>query len=185
MSRIGRLPIEIPSGVEVEIKGSRVKVKGPKGELSHTFPATISFKREGNQLLVQRGSEEKFDRTIHGTARALVNNMVIGTTKGFSKVLEVQGVGYRAEMKGKTLVLHVGYSHPIEVEPEAGISFALGEGGLITVNGHDKELVGETAARIRKVRPPEPYKGKGIRYQGEYVRHKAGKAAKAAAATTG
>ncbi len=176
------MPIEIPSGVEVTVNGSSVKVKGPKGELSHTFPATISFKREGNQLHVERSSEEKFGRTIHGTARALVSNMVLGTTKGFSKVLEVQGVGYRAEMKGKTLVLHVGYSHPIEVEPAAGISFATGEGGLITVTGFDKELVGETAARIRKVRKPEPYKGKGIRYQGEFVRHKAGKAAKAAAA---
>jgi large subunit ribosomal protein L6 len=176
------MPIEIPSGVEVVVNGSSVKVKGPKGELSHTFPATISFKRDGNQLHVERSSEEKFGRTIHGTARALVNNMVVGTTKGFSKVLEVQGVGYRAEMKGKTLVLHVGYSHPIEMEPTAGITFATGEGGLITVSGFDKELVGETAARVRKVRKPEPYKGKGIRYQGEFVRHKAGKAAKAAAA---
>jgi len=176
------MPIEIPSGVEVEVNGSNIKVKGPKGELSHAFPAIISFKREGNQLLVERGSEEKFGRTIHGTARALVHNMVHGTTKGFSKVLEVQGVGYRAEMKGKVLVLHVGYSHPIEIEPAPGITFATGEGGLITVSGYDKALIGETAARIRKVRPPEPYKGKGIRYQGEHVRHKAGKAAKAAAA---
>lgn len=176
------MPIEIPSGVEVNVNGSTVKVKGPKGELSHTFPATISFKREGSQLHVERASEDKFGRTIHGTARALVNNMVHGTTQGFSKVLEVQGVGYRAEMKGKTLVLHVGYSHPIEIEPASGINFATGEGGLITVSGYDKALIGETAARIRKVRPPEPYKGKGIRYQGEHVRHKAGKAAKAAAA---
>lgn len=182
MSRVGRMPIEIPSGVEVEIKGSSVRVKGPKGELSHTFPAIISFKREGNVLHIERGSEEKFGRTLHGTARALVSNMVHGTSQGFSKTLEVQGVGYRAEMKGKTLVLHVGYSHPIEVEPEAGISFALGEKGEIIVSGYDKELVGETAARIRKVRPPEPFKGKGIRYSGEYVRHKAGKAGKAAAA---
>lgn len=176
------MPIEIPSGVEVEVNGSNIKVKGPKGELSHAFPATISFKREGNQLHVARASEDKFGRTIHGTARALVHNMVHGTTQGFSKVLEVQGVGYRAEMKGKVLVLHVGYSHPIEIEPAPGISFATGEGGLITVSGYDKALIGETAARIRKVRPPEPYKGKGIRYQGEHVRHKAGKAAKAAAA---
>jgi large subunit ribosomal protein L6 len=176
------MPIEIPSGVEVETNGSSVKVKGPKGELSHTFPETISFKREGNQLHVERASEDKFGRTIHGTARALVSNMVVGTSKGFSKTLEVQGVGYRAEMKGKTLTLYVGYSHPIEMEPPAGISFATAEGGLIIVSGHNKELVGEVAARVRKTRPPEPYKGKGIRYQGEYVRHKAGKAAKAAAA---
>lgn len=181
MSRVGRLPIEIPSGVEVDFTGSSIKVKGPKGELSHTFPALISFEREGSNLHVKRSSEDKFGRTMHGTARALVSNMIVGTSKGFTKTLEVQGVGYRAEMKGKTLVLHVGYSHPVEMEPPAGISFATGEGGLIIVSGHDKEMVGETAARVRKTRPPEPYKGKGIRYQGEYVRHKAGKAAKAAA----
>jgi large subunit ribosomal protein L6 len=176
------MPIEIPSGVDVEINGSAVKVKGPKGELSHTFPSTISFKREGNTLHVERHSEEKFGRTLHGTARALVHNMVVGTTTGFTKTLEVQGVGYRAELKGKTLILHVGYSHPVEVEPAAGITFAVGEKGEIRVSGFDKSLVGETSARIRKVRPPEPFKGKGIRYSGEYVRHKAGKAGKAAAA---
>lgn len=174
--------IDIPSGVEVEINGSSVRVKGPKGELSHTFPAAISFKREGNTLHVERHSEEKFERTLHGTARALVHNMVVGTSQGFSKTLEVQGVGYRAEIKGKTLVLHVGYSHPVEVEPPAGIGFALGEKGEIIVSGYDKQQVGETAAGIRKVRPPEPFKGKGIRYAGEYVRHKAGKAGKAAVA---
>ncbi|UYN91569.1 MAG: 50S ribosomal protein L6 [Anaerolineales bacterium] len=180
MSRVGRLPIEIPSGVEVSINGSTIKVKGPKGELSHTFPAEISFAKEGNSLEVKRNSEEKFGRSIHGTARAVVSNMVVGTSTGFSKTLEVQGVGYRAEVKGKNLVLHVGYSNPVEVEPPAGISYATAEGGQIIVSGHDKVLVGETAARIRKVRPPEPYKGKGIRYQGEFVRLKAGKAAKAA-----
>jgi large subunit ribosomal protein L6 len=176
------MPIEIPSGVEVEIKGSNVRVKGPKGELSHTFPEIISFKREGNVLMVERASEEKFGRAMHGTARAVVRNMVHGTTQGFNKTLEIQGVGYRAEMKGKTLVLHVGYSHPVEIEPASGISFAVGDKGDIIVSGYDRDLVGETAARIRKVRPPEPFKGKGIRYQGEYVRHKAGKAGKAAAA---
>jgi large subunit ribosomal protein L6 len=176
------MPIDIPSGVEVEVKGSHIRVKGPKGELSHTFPEIISFKREGATLHVERGSEEKFGRTVHGTARALVHNMVVGTTTGFNKVLEVQGVGYRAEVKGKTLILHVGYSHPIEMEPAPGISFAVNEKGEITVSGYDKELVGETAARIRKTRPPEPFKGKGIRYSGEFVRHKAGKAGKAAAA---
>ena len=176
------MPIEIPSGVEVEIKGSNVRVKGPKGELSHTFPEIISFKREGNVLMVERASEEKFGRAMHGTARAVVRNMVHGTTQGFNKTLEIQGVGYRAEMKGKTLVLHVGYSHPVEIEPASGISFAVGDKGDIIVSGYDRDLVGETAARIRKVRPPEPFKGKGIRYQGEYVRRKAGKAGKAAAA---
>ncbi|MBX3046032.1 MAG: 50S ribosomal protein L6 [Anaerolineales bacterium] len=180
MSRVGRLPIEIPSGVEVSINGSTIKVKGPKGELSHTFPAEISFEKDGNNLEVKRNSEEKFGRSIHGTARAVVNNMVVGTSQGFTKTLEVQGVGYRAEVKGKNLVLHVGYSNPVEVEPPVGISYATAEGGQIIISGHDKVLVGETAARIRKVRPPEPYKGKGIRYQGEFVRLKAGKAAKAA-----
>lgn len=176
------MPIEIPAGVEVEINGSSLKVKGPKGEMAHTFPAIISFTREGNTLTVQRASEEKFGRTVHGTARALAHNMVKGTSQGFSKTLEIQGVGYRAEMKGKTLVLHVGYSHPVEIEAAAGISFAVNEQGHIVVSGFDKGQVGETAARIRKTRPPEPYKGKGIRYLGEYVRHKAGKAGKAAAA---
>lgn len=176
------MPIEIPSGVNVEINGSAVKVKGPKGELSHTFPATISFKQEGNMLHVERSSEEKFGRTIHGTARALVHNMVVGTTAGFSKTLEMQGVGYRAEVKSKKLVLHVGYSNPVEMEPPSGIGFAVNEKGEIVVSGYDKALVGETAARVRKVRPPEPFKGKGIRYVGEYVRHKAGKAGKAAVA---
>lgn len=165
----------------MEFNGSSVKVKGPKGELAHTFPSQISFEMDGGNLVVKRADEEKFTRAMHGTARALVSNMITGTSQGFSKTLEVQGVGYRAEMKGKTLVLHVGYSNPVQMEPPAGISFATGEGGTIIVSGHDKVLVGETAARVRKVRPPEPYKGKGIRYQGEYVRHKAGKAAKAAA----
>lgn len=178
MSRVGRMPIEIPSGVDVEITGSSIKVKGPKGELTHTFPPTITFKREGTTLEVLRSSDEKFDRSVHGTARSVVNNMVQGTSAGFSKVLEVHGVGYRAEVKGSTLVLHVGYSNPKEVEPAEGISFAIVEKGDIQVSGYDKELVGETAAQIRKVRPPEPYKGKGIRYAGEVVRMKAGKAGK-------
>ena len=165
----------------MEINGSSVKVKGPKGELSHTFPSVISFKQEGNTLHVERHSEEKQGRTMHGTARALVHNMVVGTTSGFSKALELQGVGYRAEVKGKNLILHVGYSNPVETEPPTGISFAVNEKGEVVVSGFDKAVVGETAARIRKVRPPEPFKGKGIRYVGEYVRHKAGKAGKAAA----
>ncbi|MDA1329945.1 MAG: 50S ribosomal protein L6 [Chloroflexi bacterium] len=181
MSRVGRMPIDIPSGVDVEIKESQVRVKGPKGELMHSFPQTISFTREGEQVMVGRVSDEKFSRSMHGTARALVNNMVVGVSEGFSKTLEVHGVGYRPDMNGKNLVLHVGYSHPVEFEPGDGISFEIDtKTGEIKVLGHNKELVGETAARIRKTRPPEPYKGKGIRYQGEHVRRKAGKAGKAA-----
>ncbi len=180
MSRVGRLPIEIPSNVEVTLNGSTIKVKGPKGELSHTFPAEISFEKDGASLLIKRANDDKFSRSIHGTARAVVNNMVHGTSEGFSKILEVQGVGYRAELKGSNLILHVGYSNPVEMTPPAGITYAMGEGGTIVISGFDKVLVGESAARIRKVRPPEPYKGKGIRYQGEFVRLKAGKAAKAA-----
>lgn len=175
------MPIDIPSGVDVEIKESQVRVKGPKGELMHSFPQTISFTREGEQVMVGRVSDEKFSRSMHGTARALVNNMVVGVSEGFSKTLEVHGVGYRPDMNGKNLVLHVGYSHPVEFEPGDGISFEIDtKTGEIKVLGHNKELVGETAARIRKTRPPEPYKGKGIRYQGEHVRRKAGKAGKAA-----
>lgn len=182
MSRVGKMPIDIPSGVDVSVEGTKVKVKGPKGELSQEFPAVVSFKREGEQLLVERSSEEKFTRSMHGTTRSIVNNMVVGVSEGFSKQLEVHGVGYRPEMKGNTLVLHVGFSHPVEFEPDGGISFEVDEkAGEITVMGHSKELVGEITARIRKVRPPEPYKGKGIRYKGEYVRRKAGKAGKAVA----
>jgi large subunit ribosomal protein L6 len=180
MSRIGRLPVEIPSGVNIEIKGTHVSVKGPKGELSHTFPPVVSFKQEGNELIVERKSEEKFDRSMHGTARAVVNNMVVGVSEGFEKGLEVQGVGYRAEMQGETLVLHVGYSHEVPIEPPTGISFEVeNRGREIKIKGADKQAVGQIAAVIRKTRPPEPYKGKGIRYIGEYVRRKAGKAGKA------
>jgi len=180
MSRIGRLPVEIPSGVDVKIKGTHVSVKGPKGELSHTFPPVVSFKQEGNELIVERQSEEKFDRSMHGTARAVVSNMVVGVSEGFEKGLEVQGVGYRAEMQGSTLVLHVGYSHEVPIEPPEGISFEVeNRGREIKVKGADKQAVGQIAAVIRKTRPPEPYKGKGIRYIGEHVRRKAGKAGKA------
>ena len=180
MSRVGRMPIDIPSGVEVHIKETEVRVKGPKGELSHTFPPVVQIKREGEQVLIERNSDEKFSRAMHGTTRAVINNMVLGVSQGFSKLLEVHGVGYRPELQGKKLVLHVGFSHPVEVEPAEGISFEVDtKTGEIKVMGHDKALVGETADKIRKVRPPEPYKGKGIRYQGEYVRRKAGKAGKA------
>lgn len=180
MSRVGQKPIDVPAGVDVDINDTQVRVKGPKGELSHTFPPVVTIKREGEQIVIERNSEEKFSRAMHGTTRSLVNNMVVGVSEGFSKTLEVHGVGYRPEMKGKTLVLHVGFSHLVEVEPSEGISFEVDvKAGTITVKGYDRALVGETAAQIRKVKPPEPYKGKGIRYQGEYVRRKAGKAGKA------
>ncbi len=178
MSRIGRLPVEIPSGVEVKVEGRTITVKGPKGELSYTVPAPIEFKVEEGRITFTRPSDRPKVRALHGTARAITNNMVIGVTQGFKKELEVRGVGYRAQKKGNTLVLQVGFSHPVEIEipKESGVEFSL-EGNRIILTGIDKHLVGHYAALIRKVRPPEPYKGKGIRYVGEYVRQKAGKAA--------
>lgn len=179
MSRVGRLPIEIPSGVEVEIKGTHVRVKGPKGELSHTFPPVVKITNDDGSLTVERLSEEKFTRAMHGTARAVIFNMVEGVTNGFEKILEIHGVGYRAEMKGSQLVLSLGYSHPIEVDPPEGITFeVLDRNNVIKISGYDKQVVGQIAAEIRGTRPVEPYKGKGIRYRGEYVRRKAGKAGK-------
>jgi len=181
MSRIGKMPIEVPSGVDIEINGTSVRVKGPKGELAHTFPPVVEFTNTDGNIVVTRLAEDKFTRSMHGTARAVLSNMVVGVSQGFEKRLEIHGVGYRAEMKGETLVLNVGYSHPVEFEPENGISFAVeGRNDQIIVRGHNKEEVGQIASLIRKKRPPEPYKGKGIRYQGERVRRKAGKAGKAA-----
>lgn len=180
MSRIGRLPVDIPAGVQVEIKGSQVKVKGPKGEMAATYLPEVTVTQEENKLVVARKAEDQFSRSIHGTTRAIIQNMVTGVSTGFTKVLEVQGVGYRAEMNGKNLVLYVGYSHPVTVEPPAGIEFdADAKTRLVKVSGYDKELVGQVAANVREIRPPEPYKGKGIRYQGELVRRKAGKTGKA------
>jgi len=179
MSRVGRLPIEVPSGVEVEIKGTHIRVKGPKGELSHTFPPVVKITKEDGKLTVDRLSDEKYHRSMHGTARSIINNMVEGVTKGFEKFLEIQGVGYRAEMNGSKLVLSLGYSHNIEVDPPEGITFeVLERNNLIRVAGYDKQVVGQISAEIRRMRPVEPYKGKGIRYRGEYVRRKAGKAGK-------
>lgn len=179
MSRIGRLPIDIPSGVQVDIQGSEVNVKGPKGELSHCFLPVVSILLENGQVIVKRSSEEPFARALHGTTRAIIQNMVTGVSTGFKKVLQIIGVGYRAELDGKNLVINVGFSHPVLIEPPEGIIFEVDtKEKLITVNGFNKELVGQVTADIRKVRPPEPYKGKGIRYQGERVRRKAGKAAK-------
>ena len=179
MSRIGKMPITIPSGVDVQVKGSTVTVKGPKGELTHTFPVEMEIKKDDGTVNVDRPSDQKEHRALHGMTRALIQNMVTGVTDGFTKVLEVQGVGYRSEMSGKTLVLHVGYSHPVEVEPPDGITFESEDRGReIRVHGFDKQAVGQVAANIRKIRPPEPYKGKGIRYMGEIVRRKAGKSGK-------
>ena len=181
MSRIGRMPVEIPGGVQVDLKGSNVHVKGPKGELQRTFSPRIGIAMENNQLVITRKSENPAERALHGTTRAVLANMIHGVSKGFEVILEVEGVGYRAELNGKNLVLHVGYSHPVTMEPPAGISFETdAKTRMIKVLGFDKEMVGQVAANIRKVRPPEPYHGKGLRYRGEHVRRKAGKAGKGA-----
>ncbi len=179
MSRIGRMPIPVPQGVTVDIRKNTVRVKGSKGELSRTFDSDMQITLEDNQVVVRRPSDLRRHRALHGLTRALLNNMVIGVSQGFVRRLQIEGVGYRAELQGENLVLNVGYSHPVVVEPPAGISFEIEKGyRSINVSGIDKELVGEIAARIRRVRPPEPYKGKGIRYDGEHVRRKAGKAGK-------
>ena len=182
MSRIGRLPVLVPSGVKVDLKGSAITVTGPKGEIRRTFSDAIGIALEAGQLVVTRKSDEPAERALHGTTRALLANMVRGVTEGFQVVLEVDGVGYRAEMEGNNLALFVGYSHPIKVEPPAGVSFDTDpKARQIKVMGHDKELVGQVAANIRKVRPPEPYHGKGLHYLGERIRRKAGKAGKGVA----
>jgi large subunit ribosomal protein L6 len=173
--------VKIPSGVQVSIDGTMVRVKGPKGELTRTFRPEITVHQDAGQVTFERQSDAPSVRALHGLTRALLNNMVLGVSTGFEKQLQVEGVGYRAEKSGNDLVLTVGYSHPVRFEPPDGISFTVEEKArLIKVLGPDKELVGQVAADIRKVRPPEPYKGKGIRYVGEHVRHKAGKAGKVA-----
>jgi large subunit ribosomal protein L6 len=181
VSRIGRLPVAVPSGVQVNVQGSDVHVKGPKGELKRTFSNLIGIVLEDGQVLITRNSDNPSERALHGTTRAVIANMVRGVSSGFEVVLQVDGVGYRAEMQGKDLALFVGYSHPIKVEPPAGISFEVDQKTRqVKVLGYDREVVGQTAAEIRRVRPPEPYHGKGIRYVGEKVRRKAGKAGKGA-----
>ncbi|MEB3215468.1 MAG: 50S ribosomal protein L6 [Nostocales cyanobacterium 94392] len=179
MSRIGKQPITLPSKVQVTINGAKVSVKGPKGELSRELPTQVSVSQEGETLTVSRQDDSRVARQMHGLSRTLVSNMVEGVSKGFQRQLKLQGVGYRAQLKGRDLVLNVGYSHPVEIPPPEGVQFAIEEKGVaIVVSGYDKEVVGNTAARIRAVRPPEPYKGKGIRYDNEIVRRKAGKAGK-------
>ena len=179
MSRVGQMPITVPSGVDVTIKGSHVRVKGPKGQMEHTFPAAMEISQKEGIVSIQRPSDERTHRALHGMTRALINNMVTGVSTGFEKVLEINGVGYRAEVAGNNLVLHVGYSHPVEIDPPEGISFELdNRTRQIKVMGYDKQSVGHIAANIRKVRPPEPYKGKGIKYLDERIRRKAGKAGK-------
>jgi large subunit ribosomal protein L6 len=181
VSRIGRMPVVIPDGVRVELDGDRVVVTGPKGELERSFPAVITIRQAEGQLTVERPSDEPSVRALHGMTRALLNNMVLGVSRGFERALEVEGVGYRPELDGADLVLYVGYSHPVRVQPPEGVSFEVDtRARSIKVIGRDKEIVGQVAADIRKIRPPEPYKGKGIRYQGERVRRKAGKAGKVA-----
>jgi large subunit ribosomal protein L6 len=179
MSRIGRKPIPVPGNVEVVIgDGNAVRVTGPKGELSATFERDLSIERQNGELLVGRPDDERQHRALHGLTRTLLANMVTGVTAGFRKDLEITGVGYRAAMDGKDLVLTVGYSHPVRMTPPPGVSYTVEAQTRIAVLGIDKQVVGEEAARIRRVRPPEPYKGKGIRYAGEYVRRKAGKTGK-------
>lgn len=178
MSRVGKKPIEIPTGVTVTLNGNVVTVKGPKGELTRTFNPDIEIKVEENIINVSRPSESKEHRALHGTTRALLSNMVEGVSKGFEKALELIGVGYRAQKQGNKLVLNVGYSHPVEITPEAGIEIEVPANTKIIVKGTSKERVGALAANIRDVRRPEPYKGKGIRYEGEFVRRKEGKTGK-------
>jgi large subunit ribosomal protein L6 len=178
MSRIGRLPIDIPAGVTVTIDGQQVSVKGPKGELALTVKAPIVAQLEDNQVLVTRPDDERESRSLHGLTRTLIANQITGVTAGYSKSLEVVGTGYRVAAKGSGIEFALGYSHPIAVEPPAGISFTVEGNNKLTVNGIDKQQVGEVAANLRKLRKPEPYKGKGVRYAGENVRRKAGKSGK-------
>mgnify|MGYP001033204360 CR=1 FL=1 len=179
MSRIGRLPIHVPPRVEVEISGSHIRVKGPKGTLEGNLPAEMMVSFDNGVIQVTRPSDARTHRSLHGTTRALVNNMVVGVSTGFEKSLEINGVGYRAELSGKNLVLNVGYSHPVVIEPPQGISFEVdAKTRQIKVMGADKQQVGQVAANIREVRPPEPYLGKGIKYVTEKIRRKAGKSGK-------
>lgn len=178
MSRIGKLPIEVPAGVTITVDGSAVTVKGPKGELALNVASPIQVAVEDNQVVVSRPDEERESRSLHGLTRTLISNNIIGVTQGYTKGLEVVGTGYRVVQKGQSLEFALGFSHPVVVEPPAGITFAVEGNNKVSVSGIDKQAVGEVAANIRKIRKPEPYKGKGVRYAGEVVRRKAGKAGK-------
>jgi large subunit ribosomal protein L6 len=178
MSRIGRLPIDIPAGVDVKVEGQDVTVKGPKGELSLTVAQPIQVRLDEKQVLVTRPDDERTSRSLHGLTRTLINNQIIGVTQGYSKALEIVGTGYRVAQKGSSIEFALGFSHPVTVEPPSGISLTVEGNNKVTVTGIDKQAVGEAAANIRKIKKPEPYKGKGIRYAGEVVRRKAGKAGK-------
>lgn len=184
MSRIGKKPVKIPEGVTIKQNGNDFVISGPKGELSFSFRPEVKIVQEGNNLVVERVSETPKGKSLHGLTRTLLENMVTGVTTGWNKGLELIGVGYRVSLEGTTLVLNVGYSIPVKFPAPAGITFEVSENTKVNVKGIDKQLVGETAAQIRRIRPPEPYKGKGIRYIGEVVRRKAGKAAKAVGAGT-
>jgi len=179
VSRIGRLPVTVPESVKVELNGSNVRVKGPKGEMARSFSPEMGITFENNQIVVTRSSDLAPIRALHGTTRALINNMVTGVSTGFATELEVDGVGYRVEMDGNKLALYVGYSHPFIIDPPEGIFFEVdSKTRLVRVCGYDNEIIGQLASDIRKIRPPEPYLGKGIRYKGEKIRRKAGKAGK-------
>lgn len=179
MSRIGKQPVVVPENVQVDVEGSNVKVKGPKGELAWSFSPELSVELDDGQVVVTRPTDQRHHRALHGLTRTLINNMVVGVSEGYQKVLDIIGTGYRAEMEGNDLKLELGFSHAVVVESPESVSFQVEERGKqIIVSGIDKQVVGQVAADIRKLRPPEPYKGKGIRYQGEWVRQKAGKAGK-------
>src|SRR5258708_2182746 len=180
MSRIGKMPVEIPAKVQVTVQGNEVSVKGPKGQLKQVLPPDMTVSQEDGTLHVIRPSDSRRHRELHGLTRALINNMVNGVSKGYRKHLVIEGVGYRAEMQGKMLVMYLGFSHPIEIQPPADITFSIEERGrFVFVDGIDRQVVGQVGANIRNLRPPEPYKGKGVRYNDETIRRKAGKARKA------
>ena len=179
MSRIGRMPITVPAGVDVKVDGTIVTVKGPKGTLTQEIHPDMIIEREGAELIVKRPSEQKAHKALHGLTRSLLNNMVIGVTEGFKKELEINGVGYRAQKQGKKLVLNLGYSHPVEMEEIDGITIDVPDQNKIIISGPDKQIVGAFAANVREKRPPEPYKGKGVKYVEEHIRRKEGKAGKA------
>ena len=178
MSRIGRKPITVPAGVDVKINGTEVTVKGPKGTLTQSFSERMTIKVEGNEILVTRPTDDKEDRALHGLTRTLVSNMVVGVTEGYKKELEVNGVGYRVQKQGKNLVMNLGFSHQVIMPEIDGITIECPSANAIVISGADKQMVGQFAAEVREKRPPEPYKGKGIKYAGEYIRRKEGKAGK-------